>query len=248
MIKPLVLFSFLLAAVSHGATINWELSAIKGDRDILNQGNTVFAYNLCKDVAADATINGVLFQGLIRPLSQNGQSADNDPDFSWACTSGYGFGRAGANFTPGVTAGGDMSQSYVDLLTEGFSCNSNSEHTVALTLYGLTAGQDYAVQLWFNDSRLGNKTILWVKGGDETTEVSSFTRNNTGQEGGLGNYVTGRFTADSDTITISFRGNNYLPLQAIQLRELPGSIPEPATTLLWGATTGLCILLRRRAL
>lgn len=246
MIKPLVLLSCLMAAVSQAATIDWQLSPITADTDVLNQGSAVFAYNLCKDNAVDKTVNGVLFQGLVRPVSQNGQSADSDPAFSWTSTTGYGFGRSTAAFTPGVTAGGGMGQSYVDMLAEGFACGSGNAQTITLTLYGLTAGQDYAVQLWINDSRAGNKITDWVKGGDETTQLTNIARNNTGVEGGLGNVVTGRFTADSDTITISFRGNSYVPIQAIQLRELTSPIPEPATALLAGMA-GLGLLLRRRA-
>ena len=99
--------------------------------------------------------------------------------------------------------------------------------TGTLTLNGLTPTQQYMVQIWSNDGRVGslNQLVTFTAG-----NAVSLNRNTTGG-GGLGQWVIGTFTADAITqdITVSNSLSQGLAINGLQVRT---TIPEPSATLL----------------
>jgi len=200
---------FLLTAVSsQAATIVWgNATNVSSSTDISLKGSLVEAYDIGS--AVDRTINGVLF-------SAAGPSGWGDANFA-------SYGNAG------------MSGAYGEALNDGTYTNNNGSRQTH-TFTGLTSGQQYEFQVWFNDNRNGStvnaNTLTGADGGVELL--------------GNGQYAIGTFTADSTgsqdltwTETGSISGGATLNL--VQLR----AVPEPSSAALLGLG-GLALLLRRR--
>ena len=86
---------------------------------------------------------------------------------------------------------------------------------------GLTNGAQYLIQFWVNDSRLAAATRTVLVGGN------TLAVNTTGTAGGLGQYITGTFTADSTTQSFPSIGGvgSVAYANAMQVRML--AVPEP---------------------
>jgi hypothetical protein len=117
---------------------------------------------------------------------------------------------------------------------------------VTLTMNGLTIGMQYQFQFWSNlSSQMFGYQITATAGNSV-----SLSSNVDGADGGLGEWVTGTFTADAAFQNISFIGDGDGGfLNAFQLRLLQGggSVPEPGSTLvlLGIAASGLLIAQRK---
>ena len=109
-----------------------------------------------------------------------------------------------------------------------------------ITLSNLTIDRQYLVQIWVNDSRyIGNYRNELVDGG--------VTLNfNQGTTDSLGQYVIGRFTADSTIRNITLLGNESTQLNAVQLRWIPdpnqnfirGTVTPGSATVYYSTTSG----------
>jgi len=113
--------------------------------------------------------------------------------------------------------------SYNNLLNQiAYVYNTNTTGTMGVDIGGLTNGAQYLIQFWVNDSRGGSPTTRTSLVGGTSLAV-----NTTGTAGGLGQYITGTFTADSTTQNFQVTGGvgSVAYANAMQVRLLV--VPEP---------------------
>jgi hypothetical protein len=154
----------------------------------------------------------------------------------------------GSNNSGGSPAGTGLSSTYATLLV-GRAFTGNGSFTFS----GLTPGQQYLIQVWSNASQsvsymTGTTNLLANATG--TAQVT-LDMNNTGTTNGVGQFVTGYFTAESSGTQIvrSVRSgpnpNNAGALvNAIQIR----AVPEPSTLAMAAlGIGGAWAIIRRRS-
>ena len=246
--KNSLILSILLVNASFGGVINsitWQPSqSISGDSDVNTQGSLLYAYNVGASGVSDATVNGVAFLAYAFPadyttntVTVGSVSMTESPGY---LVSSNTLGGGSAPFT-------SLTSGYQALLGSGGLANLPTSITV--TFSGLTASQQYLVQWWSNNS--GNGKIDGYLGLNDTTATSGLTSatldaNTTNTVGGLGQYVTGTFTANSSTYSMELAATalySDAPLiNAFQVR----AIPEPSSLALLAAGCGVVVLRRRR--
>ncbi len=105
-------------------------------------------------------------------------------------------------------------------------------------------GDSYEVEVWVNDSRSPENTRSETISGSPTILFGSQTGN------GLGHFVVGTFIADSTgSQTLDFEAVNggIVQVNALQLRVLSASVPEPSSLVLFGiAIAGTMVYTGRR--
>ncbi|QYM80232.1 PEP-CTERM sorting domain-containing protein [Horticoccus luteus] len=234
-----------LTPLASAAAVIWDTpTTLAGDTDVLTTGSLVAAFNLGVD-GGTTTVNGVTFENALNP---------NYGSTTWAVGTGAGsltFSGAtlysGDPFGVGSSPYSLLSAEYQTLLGSALWNDSFSGTQVAVTIGGLTPGQTYYVQFWSNDPRSYgvNRDTTFSAANGTTLEQ------NTGSGyGGLGQWVTGTFTADGTTQDIfatgTGSGSNATMINAYQLRTT--AIPEPATTamLAGAAVLGATFWRRRR--
>ena len=97
-------------------------------------------------------------------------------------------------------------------------------------------GEAYEIQLWINDSSyVGNyadslvtlktdKVFRYLQGGNYVTaNQMRISKNNSGQPGGLGTFLTAVFLADSDLLRIEVLGFGHI--NGAQIRKLTQNSP-----------------------
>lgn len=216
--KPIIRIVFSIHAMfasASAATVAFSSPHnIAGDLDVSTAGTLLYAYHFTQAV----TVNGVAFGAFpitnftpsATVAAQTISSADGN------LFSGNGFGSNSAPFS-------NLSPEYKTLLqsqvTNAFAM------PITLTLGGLTPGQDYQIQLWLNASLNGAGQAVTYLAGNSVT----LNRNPSGLDGGLGQHVTGTFTADSASQVLTIQSAGGAPaLNAYQIR----TIPEPTTAIL----------------
>ncbi len=221
-------FAFLLPCLlllgggmsSHAASITWGAPVtISGDTDVATNGVLAYAYD---DSGVAATVNTVPFA-----------AANSGVSFGTNILAGFGNSTANAYVGGASTPWSGLSANYQTVLEGGAYTSTNSP--AAITLYNLTVGHAYLVQVWVNDSRAGSTTnrTETVTGGSNTVTLAY---NNSYAQGGVGQYTIGSFTADGATQTFTLNGilpsaNNSSQLNAIQVRD-QGAAP---VSINWGA-------------
>ena len=121
-----------------------------------------------------------------------------------------------------ATPWNNLTTNYQTVLQGAVYANNND--ALIVTLNNLTYGHSYQVQVWANDSRFyghDRTEIVTNSGGNAVT----LHYNNTGTNGGVGQYTIGTFTATSTTQVFTLTGilptgNNAAQLNAIQVRDL----------------------------
>lgn len=236
--SPIRVASVLIALCAldlRAATITWSSPTnISGDTDVSTLGTLVKAYNLGTTGVASTTVNGVNFTG----LALSGLSL-TDGNFTFAHAAGLGgINSVGAGSGPFV----GLSPAYQAML--GSLGGNASGGTMTLSMAGLTVGSTYQFQWWSNQSSgpFSNFTTTAAAGNTVTLD-----RNTIVAVGGLGQYATGSFVADSTTQVISFAGTPNTGVNGLQLRDLGaangGAVPLPAA-LLPGILLGAGMLAR----
>jgi len=238
----LIVSALLLGSVSLGsaATINWggiTGTTISGTSDVITTGTALKAFNLGGD---PTTINGVSFA---KASSVPGNNTFGTGEGALTVTSGAGsvfatfnaYGSSAAPFT-------SLPSGYQSLLNSGLYMSSAAAATA--TISGLSFGQEYLVQFWVNDSRTNGagQSITFTSG-----NLVSADLNSTDANGGLGQFVTGIFSADitgTQVITLGQvgSGGHEIQLNGYQIR----AIPEPGTVVLLGLGLGISLIFRRR--
>ncbi len=120
---------------------------------------------------------------------------------------------------------------YDDFLGESYTPALSSEYHALLGpanwggstfhIDGLTRGQRYKIQIWFNDSRGGGVTGRYIEMLDvDGNVVSDKIYQNQGAEGTtLGQYIIGTFKAAGETQTFSYKGTDDSVINAYALYE-----------------------------
>ena len=234
--------AFLLLALATGAqaaTITWgSATTITADSDVATSGVFKFAYTW----GTGATVNGVVFT-----QTTSGTAAGSDVSLtSFGTRNGNTFGATGSPYN-------SLSANYQYVVQGGSYGTASATGGTAsgtITLNGLTIGRNYLVQIWVQDGRAGS-----AGGGTATrTETPSggpalsyyATGSASSPAGGVGQWVTGTFTADGTTqaISVSASGGSTstgsVQINAIQLRDTSSAngVWNTATSGLNWSTTG----------
>lgn len=207
-----------LSAQAGATTINWSVSTISGDSDVVNTGVTHTAINgAANGVTATLTVNGVGFTSAGTYL---GNSYGGD---AWT---------------------GTQTGDYQTLLSNiDYQSNGTGDLTVA-TFSGLTVGHNYTFQYWHADDNWQaptpdrEMTISIVNTGGSPANTQSGDNVISGEE-----FATATFTADATSIDLIVSStHNGVRMTAFQLRNT--TIPEPSIALL--SALGVLGLIRRR--
>ncbi|GFE87752.1 immunoglobulin domain-containing protein [Steroidobacter agaridevorans] len=212
---------------------------ITSEADVSTNGTLVRAANLTRQgqsLDIDVTVNGVTFaRSPYVGTTTNLPNGDALVTSDGSNVNGFqGFGGNSAPFS-------GLSVNYKNLLSSGHFndgdvANAAATARTTLTLKNLTVGTPYEFQLWVHDYRVvnlgqNNPGLITVVGGG--TSNVSLEHNVQNALGGIGQYVTGVFTADAATQMITLTGGNTgtdssVPnataiFNAYQLRSLAGA-------------------------
>jgi hypothetical protein len=201
---------------ADAATITWgAATTIVGDTDVDTVGTLFQAANFAGNTS---TVNGVQFDAFTG--NTNGNISVN-----------YGQEFA-TNFGSGQDPFFSLSSDYKELLRSGGIFATN------VTISGLSNGTEYSIQYWANDSRTQGATRTMLVGG------VTLDLNDTDADGGVGQWVSGTFTADGSTQSFTLaEGTNHTYSNAMQVRV----VPEPSTLAGLGIIgAGLAAVIRRR--
>jgi len=199
------------------SNILWGAPAtIADDTDVITNGGLLYAYN---DANAATAVNGVSF------AAGNSQSAFGS---NVGLSGNYAFSTTAFGSGAGSPWNG-LSSAYQTTIKGGAYTSNNGTQTV--TLYNLVPGHPYLIQIWVNDNRslASNRTETVTSSGGNTVMLDF---NNTGTNGGVGQYTIGTFTANATNQTFTLAGvlpagGNSAQLNAIQVRDL--SAPDGST-------------------
>ena len=199
------------------SNVLWGAPAtIADDTDVITNGGLLYAYN---DANTATSVNGVAFAaGNSATAFGSNVSLSGNSSFS---TTSFGSGTG--------SPWSGLSSVYQTTLKGGAYTANNGTQTV--TLKNLMAGHPYLVQIWVNDNRslASNRTETVTSSGGNTVTLDY---NNTGANGGVGQYAIGTFTANATNQTFTLAGvlpagGNSAQLNAIQVRDL--SAPDGST-------------------
>ena len=124
-------------------------------------------------------------------------------------------------------------QAILNTYTIGLENNTFAPLNWSLTVGGLTPGRQYLFQGWVMDPNSGsnaNRRLTQLTGGSATSAPIDANTSTGTQNGGLGQYIKGTFTADSASQVIGVSGASYAPLNAFQVRDLLAPTTPVSTT------------------
>ncbi len=213
---------FTLAALvavpsAHAAPITWgAATTMSADADVVTTG----AHDRAYIFNGASTINGVSFTTF-------SGSGDTDGFTSGATHNGYN--PNGGNVSPNYN---NLSAAYKIIANNGrYSDNG----TGSITLNNLNTNLDYTLQVWVNDSR------TFGVGRTETIAGSpSLTYNVQSNSGGIGQFVTGTFTASAATQALPISASASAQINALNLRATGVTAGNTATITAprnWSALT-----------
>lgn len=230
---------------SNAASILWNTpQPIVADTDVSTAGTLLYAFTFGHTGVPSTTVNGVSFASFATP--NGGTSAVTVGSVTLTLQAGNYFRstltETGSASSPFFNLSGAYRSLLQSAVSDGIDPSSNT-----LTLGGLTNGTIYQVQLWVNESasftnNLSVNTKTTLTAGNSVTLDSNIPDTT----GGVGQWVSGTFTADTANQNIGFTGANPAGaspiLNGFQVRVVPE--PSSAALLLCGAA--LC--LQRRTL
>lgn len=201
------------------ATISWsDPQTISGVSDISTAGTLVAAWSWGNPSPSAVTVNGVSFESLnwTGGGTQTGSNLLASSSGEAWTTSSTAYGSAFSPFS-------SLESSYKTILS-GASVSFWGSTDILLT--GLTIGVDYEFQFWINYSSVDADGMGGVFDQIHMSDVLFF--NTTLTDGGVGQFITGSFTANSATQELRFLPTMASQFNAGQLR----MIPEPSSELL----------------
>lgn len=170
------------------------------------------------------TLNGVTFTQVV---GTNGGTTFSN------VTSGAGFSVNDLGTDGGRAGGVAASDPVYNLVTDGFYNNSQTtQASQTLTITGLTLGQQYSAQLFF-DTGNGDDRAASVTDGTMTSEVVESNNNKTPMDGPK--FITEVFTASgtgSESLVINEPAGFGEPLQFSGF--VVETVPEPSTYAMMG--------------
>ena len=201
---------------ADAATITWgSATTVVGDTDVNTEGTLFQAANFAGNTS---TVNGVVFAAFSG--TSNGNISINIGQ------------ELPTTFGSGQDPFFSLSSDYKELLRSG------GIFADTVTISGLSNGTQYSIQYWANDSR--------VQGIGRTMLVGGVTLdlNSTDADGGVGQWVSGSFTANGSTQSFTLApGTNHTYSNAMQVRV----VPEPSSLAGLGVIgIGLAAVIRRR--
>jgi hypothetical protein len=173
--------------------------------------------------SGNITVNGVQFDGFQSLRTPDPGSGPTSLTFGNITLTGTSPQFNNVNLQGQGVPGLGGPASYNDLLNQtAFVYNTNTTGTMGVDVGGLTNGAQYLIQFWVNDSRGAEPSTRTTLVGGNTLAV-----NTTGTAGGLGQYITGTFTANSTTQSFQVTGGvgSVAYANAMQVRLLV--VPEP---------------------
>lgn len=213
---------------ANAAVITWgAATTISGTSDV-NTAGTLYAASSFGSTSV--TVNGVTFAAWSPAPSGNNPQTNGVFTLNNGAT-GYGqfnaFGSASAPFS-------GLPTEYKDLLSDAIVSFAGGSPLV--TISGLTSGQTYSIQFWGNESRGGQSTRT------QTVDGITLDLNTSNAEGGVGQWISGTFTADAATQSFTVAANDTY-YNAIQVRV----VPEPSSIAGLGVLgAGVAAFVRRR--
>jgi hypothetical protein len=212
---------------AKAAVINWGAAQnITGSSDVVTTGTLHASANFFATGTAagsgSITVNGVQFDGFLSARTPSPGTGPTSLTVGNITLTGTSPQSNNVNLQGQGVPGLGGPASYNDLLNQtAFVFNTNTTGTMGVDVGGLTNGAQYLIQFWVNDSRLSAATRTVLVGGN------SLAVNTTGTAGGLGQYITGTFTADSTTQSFPSIGGvgSVAYANAMQVRLL--AVPEP---------------------
>jgi PEP-CTERM motif len=235
----------LFSLHSARADITWGTpQTISGDTDIQTNGTVFAAYAVGSAGVPSTTVNGVLFSSFVAPATSSSVTVGN---VTLSTTSGVTvnghtniFGVGGAPFA-------NLSAAYQTLISSGANPTANSPAPpMTVTIAGLTLGASYQVEYWVNDSRSGSSVKTEMITGGPTLSFNNGSSGN--DEGGVGQFVIGKFTAGSASESFTITGTGMTEASQINALEVlqTSSVPEPSSWMLAGIGLSLACLVARR--
>lgn len=186
--KLLIMVAIMRVACLFAAPITWEVPQdMAGDTDVRTDGQLIFA-RMLSDTTENQLINGVTFS---KRAPYTGQGTYHDIQNGGGFTVGADTGIAA------LPTSGTFTANYRTALTNYFTGGAN-ELTRRIDLSYLVPGHTYVVQLWAfrsNPSAISFRQKVEGYVGDPNAVTMYRYQTTTG----LGQHLTGTFTADSST-------------------------------------------------
>jgi T5SS/PEP-CTERM-associated repeat protein len=196
------------------ANITWgSAQNITGDSDVSTLGSLLYAYNIGGPGVSSASVNGVTFS----PYVFEGNKTTTTGSVTFTETPGSLVRNN--NMVAGSGDFAALSADYQTLLSS--AGGGDKQSTLTGTFGGLTIGNDYLIQWWFNRSSsvsdYFDRTEASQLGGNSTVTLDSNVSNSVG---GLGQYAIGTFTATSPSVAFNLNGvgASWPWINAFQLR------------------------------
>lgn len=257
-LAPALLLSLLATRGSAALVqpITWGTATnISGDSDVVTTGSLVTAVNFGATGVSATTVNGVTFSAF-------GVTAGNTsagPTLGVRVQESPGSLVSSNSLTSGAVAFSSLSSAYKTLL--GSAVGANIPVTMTITLSGdgtsgLVVGRQYLLQAWVNlsaanefDFFKSSQVTFKDFGSTPATRTLDVNTSGSNATGGLGQWVTGTFTAAATSAQFKLDApTGYPVINALQLRDITAvTVPESAS-LVWllGPSIGAFVGLRRR--
>lgn len=194
---------------------------VSGPSDAVTDGALKVAYTL--GTSNSVAVNGVTFKQETA-ISGDWDSGNATVDFA----------VLSASRSSGLFPGG-FNSDYAKALEGVVYRATGTPPTASITLKKLAVGHVYKVQLWANDcnSYGANRSVLIESSSGAATNSVTLDVNDTNAQGGVGEQVTGVFTATLDRVTFNLTGtgsnaSKMALISALQLRDL--SVAEQTWT------------------
>jgi outer membrane autotransporter protein len=203
--------ALLLPAAASAAPIVWSgPQNITTDSDVFQGRLVTGAYQIGGPGVTGATVNGTTFAPFLFPFFTSATATTGNFTFSTA-TPLLGFNNLASVPFPPFS---NLSPAYQKILSS--IAGIGRPETVTLTMRQLTVGRIYTFQAWTNLSFAGASTFPVTANGVNPVTINPNPSNRTG---GVGQFATGTFVADSPTQLITFLGSRQTFFSAFQLVE-----------------------------
>jgi hypothetical protein len=238
--RKFLLCLFLVAGLCSATTAQAEIvfgpvTTLAADTDVSLNGDLEYAYSFAP-AQATVTLNTVPFvSGQLAGFTNVLNAANFAQADDVTTTSLNQILNAAFNGNSAPPVGSTYESLSADYQTflGGAAFGPGTATTGDVTLGNLTAGQDYEVQLWLNDSRnITNARVATVTSGANSVTLAYNSNDaipdgpNPNNNGGVGQFVIGAFTATAATETFTLSvpdGQGGLQINAVQVRNVGGS-------------------------